>query len=292
MEYLKKYFLIIILLIISVIIVVLFWGTGRLFVLISAIVASAGYYLLINAKEAGNNLKDFINLDNDEIREGFVKIEGYIETNDTLKSYIQEDNVVFYDVVVEKGKFDYADLNSYGSNVQPDIINNKFKNAKWSVITRKSEWVDFYVKNNNYKILVKNPERAVGKWVYKEGELPQMSIRPLNEAENKIKSLVENSKVNIEKGRYIRYMERTINQGEKIIVYGTLRKNENDKTEYQISEDKHGIFMITNDESYDMAYEERKNYFRGMVIFILGLIGMVISFLWPIITENAFNTQL
>jgi hypothetical protein len=299
MEFLKKYFFIILIWIFTIVIIIAFWGSGRIYMIFPALLTTVGYYLLRKANEGRNRAKNIINCSQDVIKEGLATVDGIIKSDDkVMLSPINNDKVVFYDILIERGKGDYSNLKVYNSNDSENMENQNFKQAKWSIIGHDVEWKPFYIeieKNNNNKtstekIYVENPEYAHGKWVYDTNKLPKPTITTLGEANDRIKLIIEDYDKNqkIEQGRYIRYLERVIKENEKIKIVGTIEKIEKQgEISYNIKQGKDGVFIITNDEQYDYYVEENKQYIKGMVIFILGLLSMLTAFVWPWILESA-----
>lgn len=299
MEFLKKYLPVVFIWVITLVIIIVFWGSGRFYMIFPALLTTVGYYLLNKAYEGKRQAQHIINCSAEGIKEGLAKAEGIIKTEDEpMLSPIKKDKVVFYDIAIEKGKGDYSNFKpEYNSS---DVEKQKLNQAKWSLIGREDKWNPFYIEieNQKEKLYVNNPEYADGKWIYKQEELSEPSITTFGEASDKIKQIIndtdlKNNNTDIEQGRYIRFLERVIKEGEKIIIYGTVEKIQNDdKISYNIKQGEKGVFIITNDAEYDFYIEEHKQYIKGMVILVLGLIGMLTAFIWPWILDFANKTTI
>jgi preprotein translocase subunit Sss1 len=277
----QKYIFLLFLWVITISIIIIFWGTGRLFIVFPSLFTTIGYFLLVQGLEGKKKTKNLTPMNLSNLKEGVAKLEGSIESIETMKSPINNEPSVYYDIVIENGEINYADVEFYEKDIRTGSSEKNIVKAKWSVVGRKSEWKEFYLENDNGRILVKNPEYAEGNWIFSKDTCNKIETTEFINAPENIQAIVkdfmEKKKKKIEDRRIIRYLERVIKTGDNAIVYGNIEKKDN---EYCVSNSKDGIFFITNDKKFDLEEFEHRNYLKGLIIFIIGIIGMIVAFFW------------
>lgn len=293
MNFFKRYGIIIILWIIVILIITLTWGSGRFYMIFPAFLTTIGWFLTIKAIEGKKTAEKIKSGTLSKDKTGLYRLEGVVQQIYNLTSPINNKDSVFYDIVVEKGEMNYTMLGGVNPNSFSEDLKAKSKGAKWTVIGRKTKWTNFNIKDNDGKtIKVLEPELAEGQWVFSEKDIDNMKITTFKNAEPIIKEIVEdqqkNKKQKIEKDRYIRYLERCIEKDQEIIIYGTLSID--NEGNYEIKKGNDNIYLITNNKNYNLKNIEHKEFIKAVIFLVLGIIGLITAFFWPMLLDIARET--